>query len=85
MPSTKLKEYRLGDLLWWLRKDDVMAEISELMGNDSVNTNTPGWFQLRTVAAKNILGRMTEAEKKDLRKKGEEIAKKGMPEHLKRK
>jgi hypothetical protein len=62
-----------------------MKEIAVLMGGENASTNTPGWFELRTAATKNILERMTNAEKDDLRRKGEDYAKNGMPEHLQRK
>ena len=56
-----------------------------MVGLDSVDTNTPGWFENRTVACKNILENMTDAEKDILRKKAEEMAEKGMPEDIQRK
>ena len=56
-----------------------------MVGLDSVDTNTPGWFENRTVACKNILDNMTDAEKDILRKKAEEMAEKGMPEDIQRK
>lgn len=62
-----------------------MKEISNLMGTSEVDTSTPGWFQLRTVATGNILRLKTEAEKEELRKKGEEFAKTGLPEDIQRK
>jgi len=55
------------------------------MGLNSVNTNTPGWFENRTVACRNILDNMTDAEKEKLCKKAEEMAEKGMPEDIQRK
>ena len=77
----------MGDLLWWVKSEDILREISDLLGSGSTNTDThtPGWFGLRTTAARNILERMTEAEKSDLRKIGDDMAKNGMPEHLQRK
>lgn len=55
------------------------------MGIDKVTTHTPGWFNLRVEATQNILKTMTDADKKELCRKGEEMAKKGMPEDLQRK
>lgn len=55
------------------------------MGIDSVTQETPGWFEHRTTATKNIFNSMTDAEMKDLRKKADEILEKGMPEDVKRK
>ena len=82
---TTIKQYRLGDILWWLQRDDVMKEIATLMGEGSIDTNTTGWFPLRTQASKNILDRMTDAEKAELRKKGEEMARNGKPKEIQRK
>ena len=84
-PKTKLKKYTLPNLLWYLHRDDVLKEISTIMGSSEVDTFTPGWFQFRTVATKNILRLKTEAEKEELRKKGEEFAKIGLPEDIQRK
>ena len=74
----------MGDLLWWEKRPDVLREISDLLGSGSTNTDTltPGWFGLRTSASRNILERMTEAEKSDLRKIGDDMVKNGMLEHL---
>jgi len=55
------------------------------MGTQNVNTNTPGWFQLRTVATKNILENMTEGRKQELRKKAEEMSERGLPDDIQRK
>lgn len=62
-----------------------MQEIASMMGIDSADTNTPGWFSMRTPAAKNILDRMSEAEKDKIRKEGDEMAAKGLPEDVQRK
>jgi hypothetical protein len=55
------------------------------MDLDSANTNTPGWFQHRTTAAKNILHNMTAAERNRLRDEAEEMAGNGLPETVQRK
>lgn len=65
--------------------DEVLKEISNIMGMDNVNTHTPGWFKYRMAATKNILDNMPEKEKDSLRMKGEELAKNGLPEQMKRK
>jgi len=79
------KQYRLTDVLWWTDQDKVMNEIAEIMKLNSVDTNTPGWFQYRTTAAKNILDNMSNAEMNRLRKTAEEMSEKGFPEELQRK
>jgi hypothetical protein len=72
------KQYKLTDVLWWKHNDEVLEEIARLMDLDHVTTTTPGWFQHRTSAAKNILNNMTDAQKKKLRDEAEEIADKGL-------
>jgi hypothetical protein len=83
--KTKEKQYKITDILWWERKEEIMNEIANLMGMDSVDTNTKGWFQHRMAASQNVLKKMTDEEQKQLRKKGEEMQEGGMPEELKRK
>jgi len=85
IPLAKGKQYRLGDILWWLKPNDVLNEISNIMGMDNVDTHTPGWFKFRMAATQNILNTMTENDKDWLRMKGEELAKNGVPEQMKRK
>ena len=55
------------------------------MGLEKVDTNTPGWFEHRMLATQKILDNMMDNEKKELRRKGEEMRKNGMPEELQRK
>jgi len=84
-PKSTPKQYKLSDLLWWLRRDVVLKEISNIMGLEKVDTNTPGWFEHRMLATQKILDNMMDDEKKELRRKGEEMRKNGMPEELQRK
>ena len=83
--KSKLKKYTQATVLWYLHQEEVLKEISRLMGTQNVNTNTPGWFQLRTVATKNILENMTEGRKQELRKKAEEMSERGLPDDIQRK
>ena len=62
IPPVKGKQYRLGDVLWWIKPDEVLKEISNIMGMDNVDTHTPGWFKYRMAATKNILDNMREDE-----------------------
>jgi hypothetical protein len=55
------------------------------MGAENVNTNTPGWFQLRTVATKNILENMTVPRKLELVKQAEDLSERGLPDDIQRK
>lgn len=80
-----MKVYRLTDVIWRKDQDAVMKEIANLMGIESADTNTEGWFQHRTTAAKIVLNNMTEAERNALRQEAEDMAEKGMPEELQRK
>lgn len=79
------KQYRLTDVLWWSDPNKVMNEIANIMGLDSVDTNTPGWFQHRTTATKNIIDNMSNAETNRLRQTAESMSEKGFPEELQRK
>lgn len=67
-----------------MNKQEVLDEIGRIKEMNSVDTTTPGWFELRTHATKNLLSQMTDAEKADLRKEGDKMAEKGLPEDVKR-
>jgi hypothetical protein len=77
--------YRLTDILWWTRQTDVFNEIANILNIDSADTNTPGWFQLRTKASKNILDKMTEDERKILEDDAQRMQKEGLPPDVQRK
>lgn len=79
-----LSRYRLTDVLWWTRKERVFEEIASLLNLESANTSTPGWFTLRTKAAKNILEAMTEEERKILDMETDRMQKEGLPEEVQR-
>ena len=81
---TKGKKYRLTDVVWWIMQDEVMEEVAKLMDIDSANTSTPGWFPFRTTAAKNLLKKMSDAEKNQLLKKVEDMAENGFPKDVQR-
>ena len=80
-----MKQYHLGDLLWWFKQKDVMNEIGSIMGVDYIDTNTPGWFKHQMAASQNLLNNMSDKAKEELGRKGEELAEKGMPVELQRK
>jgi hypothetical protein len=52
------------------------------MGLASADSNTPGWFTLCRTAEKNILDRMTEEEKDNLRGEAERMAREGLPKDI---
>lgn len=83
--SSKFKNYRLTDVLWWEKKEDVLKEIAALMGLKSVTTYTPGWIRHRTRASKNILNSMPESKKNELKEMAVNIAKHGFSEENQRK
>jgi hypothetical protein len=76
--------YRLTDVVWWTRREDIFKEIASILKLDSANTNTPGWFQLRTKASKNILNAMTEDERDALEKEAERMQREGLPPDVQR-
>jgi hypothetical protein len=81
----KIKKYRLTDVLWWNRKDEVMKEIASIMDIESADTNTAGWFPHRNLAAKNLLDNMSSSEINKLRVEAAGMSQKGFPEELQRK
>jgi hypothetical protein len=76
--------YRLTDILWWTRQEDVFKEIASILDLDNANTNTPGWFQLRTKASKNILNAMSVEERNILEDDAERMQKEGLPRDVQR-
>jgi hypothetical protein len=66
-------------------KEDVLKEIALIMEVESVDTTTQGWFPHRTTAAKNLIDKMTEAERGLLREKGDKMGSEGLPESVQRK
>ena len=71
--NSKEKQYKITYLLWWEWKEEIMDEILNLMGRESANTKTKGWFQLCIVASQNILNKMTNEDILKLRRKGQEM------------
>jgi len=75
----------LTDILWQTRQGDVWAEIAALLNMESANTQTPGWFEMRMTAMKNILNKMTEDEKSKLQEEADRMAKEGLLAEIQRK
>ena len=82
---THENKYRLTDILWWTRPQDVCAEIALIMNLPTVTTNTPGWFQQRLAATKNLLNKMTEEERRKLEDEAEKYRMDGLPLDVQRK
>lgn len=72
------------EVLWKTRQEEVFAEIAMLLGTDSANASTPGWFNQRMPALGNILSRMTTAEKDELEKERQRLDLEGNREEDKR-
>ncbi|KAF8801933.1 hypothetical protein BYT27DRAFT_7113986 [Phlegmacium glaucopus] len=79
---TKGNRYRLTDVLWWTRQASVFKEIASIMNLDSADTNTPGWFPYRTIAAKNLLDNMTDVERAKLIDEAGKLVSEGLPADL---
>ena len=62
----------------------MLEEVANLMGIESADTNTEGWFNYRTAAAANILKNMTVAEKEDVKQFRKKLEEEGLPEELQR-
>jgi hypothetical protein len=76
--------YRLTDILWWTRQDEVFRKIASLLDIESATTSTPGWFQLRTKASKEIILSMSDDERKVLENEADRMEKEGLPEEVQR-
>jgi len=70
--------YRLTDILWQTHQGDVLTEIAAMLNMESANTQTPGWFEMRMTALKNILNKMMEEEKSKLQEEADRMAKEGL-------
>ena len=76
---------KISEVLWKTRQDEVFAEIGTLLGIQSANASTPGWFNQRMPALGNILARMTTAEREELEKDRQRLELEGNKEEDKRK
>lgn len=76
--------YRLTDILWWTKQKDVFQEIASILGLDNADTKTPGWFQLRTKASKNIINSMTQEDRNNLENEADRMQKEGLPQDVQR-
>jgi len=77
--------YHLTDIVWYKHQEKVFEEITSILNLETANTNTPGWFQLRTKAAKNIIQSMNEEDRKELEDEAERMLKEGFPQDIQRK
>ncbi|KIM34658.1 hypothetical protein M413DRAFT_33125, partial [Hebeloma cylindrosporum] len=75
---------KITELVWRTRKADVLAEIAVLLGLEAADTHSPGWFNKRMLAIRNIMDTMSTEEKAALEKERMRIAREGNPEEEKR-
>ena len=76
--------YRLTDILWWTQRERVFEKIASILKLVSVDTTTPGWFQLRTHASKKILDAMSDEEREKFEDEAERMHKEGLPPSVQR-
>ena len=84
-PVMKQGRYRLTDILWYTRQEEVFREIASIMQLESADTYTPGWFHNRTAASKNIINAMSEEERNKLEDEAEKMWIDGLPADVQRK
>ena len=76
---------KCSDVIWHMRKEDVMKEIGAMLEVKNATTQMPGWFAARTTVIKNIRNRMSQEEVAALEAEIEAMSKKGYKEkHQKR-
>jgi hypothetical protein len=61
-----------------------MQEIAKMLDVEDATTTTPGWFQMRMPAIKNVYDQMTPQEKLGVRDEGDKVMRQGYPEETKR-
>ena len=62
----------------------MFEEIASILNLETANTSTPGWFQLRTKASKNIVDSMSEEERKVLEEEADRMQEQGLPQDVQR-
>lgn len=77
--------YRPTEILWYTQQVAVFQEITSILNIDSADTDTPGWFENRTKASKNLIAAMSPQEKKKLEDESERMWKEGLPIDVQRK
>jgi hypothetical protein len=61
-----------------------MQEIAKMLDVEDATMSTPGWFQMRMPAIKNVYDQMTAEEKLGVRDDRDKIMRQGYPEETKR-
>ena len=73
------------NVIWHMRKDDVMKELGTMLEVENAMTQMLGWFAARTTVIKNIRDRMSQEEVAALEAKIEAMSKEDYKEkHQKR-
>jgi hypothetical protein len=72
------------NVIWQTQKPAVEEELKAILGVESLDTNTPGYFEQRTAAAKRVLDRMSEQERTGILALVEERREQGNPPEVQR-
>jgi hypothetical protein len=84
--SRKSNDFKVkrSEVIWSLYRDRVMQEIAKMLDVEDATTTTPGWFQMRMPAIKNVYDQMTPQERLGVRDERDKVMRQGYPEETKR-
>jgi hypothetical protein len=68
-----------SEAIWTLYQARVFEEIVNLLGVDKAATSTPGWFQMRMLAIKQLFNKMDAKEKAVLDEDQDKMMRQGYP------
>ena len=71
------------NVIWETQKEAAEEELKDILGVDELDNKDPGYFQQRNVAAKHVLGKMSEQERAEFDILIEERKARGHPEGVK--
>lgn len=72
------------DVVWLQHREMVFEEIASLLGIQTADTTTPGWFGKRLPAIANIIDRMTRQQRQELDDEVSRMSREGYPEETRR-
>jgi hypothetical protein len=72
------------NVIWQTHKLAVEEELKAILGVDSLETNTPGYFEQRTAAAKRVMDKMSEQERTGILALVDERREQGNPPEVQR-
>ena len=61
------------DVIWRSKRAEVLEELKQILNVDNVDSRTPGFFQKRTTAAKQVLEKLTVKEREEVEAKVERL------------